>query len=102
MIEKVEKVVKSSKFWIVGQSSSKTGAYRLMSSNFTDRVNWCTSVSDALKIQEDDSRNTMKITKMLDTLYPDDEFDQTFAMKVKLCVDDQVLAEEIDSEIFKS
>lgn len=102
MIEKVEKAVNSSMFWIVGQTSSKSGDYRLMSSNFTDHVNWCTSISDALKIQEDDTRNTMKITKMLGSLYPDEKFDRTFAMKAKLCVDDIMFAEEIDSEILKS
>ena len=101
MIEKVEKAVKSSKFWIIGQTSSKSGEYRLMSSNFTDHVNWCTNTSDALKIHEDDTRNTMKITKMLESLYPDEKFDQTFAMKVKLCVDDLVFTEEIDSDILK-
>ena len=101
MIEKVEKAVKSTKFWIVGQASSESGNFRLMSSTFTDHVNWCTSISDALKIQEEDTRNTMKIAKMLKTLYPDDELDQTFAMKVKLCADDIVLAEEIDTEILK-
>lgn len=102
MMEKVEKSLKSSKFWIVGQASSKSGDYRFMSSSFTDHVNWCTTVNDALKIHEDDTRNAMKIAKLLKTLYPDEKYNQTFAMKVKLCVDDQVFAEEIDPEILKS
>lgn len=98
--EKVEKAVTSRKFWVIGQISSKTGEYRLMSSNFK-LATWCTSINGALKIKEVDTRNSMKITKMLESLYPDEKFDQTFAMKVKLCVDDLVFAEEIDSDILK-